>query len=158
MMMTLRKVSCLLLWAALAIFMACGEKQTTDDPNLADARQTVQQGYEHLLAGNYEAFLAAKAYADSLPNDYREQMLTNYKQFISNQQKVHGGITSMSVNRAMYAKPNVGISPTDTLNKEMIEEAKKDGKDPKTASQTPFDFIANGDTALVRRVRNEREK
>ncbi|MBQ7156779.1 MAG: AAA family ATPase [Bacteroidaceae bacterium] len=46
---------------------------------------------------------------------------------------------------------------TDTLNKEMIEEAKKDGKDPKTASQTPFDFIANGDTALVRRVRNERE-
>lgn len=119
MMMTLRKVSCLLLWTALAIFMACGEKQTTDDPNLADARQTVQQGYEHLLAGNYEAFLASKAYADSLPNDYREQMLTNYKQFINNQQKVHGGITSMSVNRAMYAKSNAGIPPTDTLNKEI---------------------------------------
>jgi exodeoxyribonuclease-5 len=39
----------------------------------------------------------------------------------------------------------------------MIEEAKKDGKDIKDAPQTPFDFIANGDTVLVKRVRNERE-
>jgi exodeoxyribonuclease-5 len=46
---------------------------------------------------------------------------------------------------------------TDKFNGEMIEEAKKDGKDIKDAPQTPFDFIANGDTVLVKRVRNERE-
>ncbi|MBO4663613.1 MAG: AAA family ATPase [Bacteroidaceae bacterium] len=46
---------------------------------------------------------------------------------------------------------------TDTLNQEMIEEARKDGIDIKNAPQTPFDFIANGDTVLVKRVRNERE-
>lgn len=46
---------------------------------------------------------------------------------------------------------------TESYNNEMIEEAKKDGIDIKNAQQTPFDFIANGDTALVKRVRNERE-
>ena len=46
---------------------------------------------------------------------------------------------------------------TEKLNTEMIEEAKKDGIDIKNAPQTPFDFIANGDTVLVKRVRNERE-
>jgi len=46
---------------------------------------------------------------------------------------------------------------TELFNTEMIEEAKKDGIDIKSAPQTPFDFIANGDVALVKRVRNERE-
>lgn len=46
---------------------------------------------------------------------------------------------------------------TEVFNTEMIEDARKEGKDIKLAPQTPFDFIANGDTCLVKRVRNERE-
>lgn len=45
---------------------------------------------------------------------------------------------------------------TETINKEYIENAKKEGKEITDAEVTPFDFIANGDTAIVRRIRNER--
>ena len=118
-MMRMRKVTSLLLCTAMALFIACGEKQTAEDPNLANASKSVKEGYEHLLAGQYEAFLDTKADADSLPEDYREQILTNYKQFLHSQQKVHGGITSMSISRAAYAEPREGASPADTLDKEI---------------------------------------
>ena len=45
---------------------------------------------------------------------------------------------------------------TEKLNLEYIENAKKEGKEIKDAETTPFDFIANGDLAIVRRIRNER--
>ncbi|MCH5174706.1 MAG: AAA family ATPase [Prevotellaceae bacterium] len=45
---------------------------------------------------------------------------------------------------------------TEKINKEYIDNAKKEGKEIKDADITPFDFIANGDTATVRRIRNER--
>lgn len=46
---------------------------------------------------------------------------------------------------------------TDKYNAETREDAKENGIDKKDVTLTPFDFIANGDTAVVRRVRNERE-
>lgn len=46
---------------------------------------------------------------------------------------------------------------TEQLNNEIVAMAKQEGKDIKDADLVPFDFIANGDTAIVRRVRNERE-
>ena len=45
---------------------------------------------------------------------------------------------------------------TVKLNAEFMAEALKEGKSPEQAECTPFDFIANGDTAVVRRLRNER--
>ena len=45
---------------------------------------------------------------------------------------------------------------TEKINKEYIENAKREGKEVKDAEVTPFDFIANGDVATVRRIRNER--
>ena len=48
--------------------------------------------YTHLASGEYEQFLEGKAGADSLPDDYREQLLTGYKQFMAQQQRAHQGI------------------------------------------------------------------
>lgn len=45
---------------------------------------------------------------------------------------------------------------TERLNKEYVDNALKDGKEMKDAENTPFDFIANGDLAIVRRIHNER--
>ncbi len=45
---------------------------------------------------------------------------------------------------------------TEKLNAEFMTEALKEGKNQEQAECTPFDFIANGDTAVVRRLRNER--
>ena len=45
---------------------------------------------------------------------------------------------------------------TEKLALELIANAKTEGKTPEEAETVPFDFIANGDTAIIRRVRNER--
>lgn len=46
---------------------------------------------------------------------------------------------------------------TEKIEKENIENAKAEGKKPEEAEAVPFDFIANGDTCVVRRVRHERQ-
>ena len=51
--------------------------------------------YRHLTAGEYEKFLQGKAGADSLADDYREQLLVGYKQFMAGQQAAHGGIRNI---------------------------------------------------------------
>ena len=45
---------------------------------------------------------------------------------------------------------------TEKLALELIANAKAEGKTAEEAETVPFDFIANGDTAIVRRIRNER--
>ncbi len=45
----------------------------------------------------------------------------------------------------------------EKLALELIANAKAEGKKVEEAETVPFDFIANGDTAIVRRVRNERQ-
>ena len=57
--------------------------------------------YRHLTAGEYEQFLQGKAGADSLPEDYREQLLTGYKQFMAQQQKSHQGIGAIETTNAL---------------------------------------------------------
>ena len=56
--------------------------------------------YRHLTAGEYEQFLQGKAGADSLPESYREQLLTGYKQFMAQQQTAHQGIRSVQSTNA----------------------------------------------------------
>ena len=55
----------------------------------------------------------------------------------------------------MVAKNNYYWS--EKLALELLANAKAEGKTPEEAATVPFDFIANGDTAIVRRVRNERQ-
>ena len=45
---------------------------------------------------------------------------------------------------------------TEKLALELIAKAKAEGKAVEEAEVVPFDFIANGDTAIVRRIHNER--
>ena len=56
--------------------------------------------YTHLAAGEYEHFLEGKAGADSLPADYREQLLVGCKQFLVQQKERHQGIVAVSAPRA----------------------------------------------------------
>lgn len=55
----------------------------------------------------------------------------------------------------MVAKNNYYWS--ERLALEYVANAQAEGKPVEQAETVPFDFIANGDTALVRRVRNQRE-
>ena len=56
--------------------------------------------YGHLARGEYRQFFEGRVGADSLPADYREQLLAGYEQFAAQQQRAHQGIHRVSVSNA----------------------------------------------------------
>lgn len=56
--------------------------------------------YRHLMKGEYEQFMKGKDGLDRMPEDYREQMLAAYKQYMAQQQEVHRGILDVRVSNA----------------------------------------------------------
>jgi len=102
-MKTLRPYLLLLLLTTV-LLSGCSEK--TPEQQAID---TVIQSYEALQRGDYETFLQGRAGMDSIPADYREQLLTAYKQFAHQQCEAHGGINDFAVSR----------TETDTLNSVM---------------------------------------
>ncbi len=86
-----------LLWAivALIIVMACSGATPEEMASLA-----AKGYYDHLIHGEYEQFLEGKNGADSLPDDYREQLLTSYRQFMAQQEHAHHGIREVRISRA----------------------------------------------------------
>ena len=75
------------------LFLACCSAPTSEQ----QAALAAEGFYRHLVAGEYEQFLEGKAGADSLPEAYREQLLTGYQQFMDKQQRAHGGITDVRI-------------------------------------------------------------
>lgn len=55
--------------------------------------------YQHLISGEYDQFIDGRLAADSLPADYRSQLIEGYKQYIA-QQQARQGITEVRVSRA----------------------------------------------------------
>ena len=82
--------------------------------------------YEHLLHGEYDGFLEGKCGADSLPDDYREQLLTAYKQFMYQQEQVHHGIREVRIANAKtdtiqnYTNVFLVLCFGDSTNEEVV--------------------------------------
>lgn len=71
-------------------------------PSAEDAvMQQAQHYYQSLLKGEYDAFLSGIDGADSLPADYREQLMANTCQFVDVQQQQRGGMVSVEAIRAV---------------------------------------------------------
>ena len=56
--------------------------------------------YQHLIEGDFEHFLEGRMMADSLPADYRSQLIDGYSQFLDQQVQARGGIKEVRVSRA----------------------------------------------------------
>ena len=56
--------------------------------------------YDRLIAGDYEAFLNGKADTDSLPADYRAQLLKAYELYKQELDQTHGGIAEVTISNA----------------------------------------------------------
>ena len=56
--------------------------------------------YTHLVQGEYEQFVEGRFMVDSLPDDYRSQLIEGYKQFVAQQLEARKGIQEVSVSRA----------------------------------------------------------
>ena len=101
--------------------IACG------NPSPEELASIAAKGYYmHLVNGEYEAFLEGKAGADSLPDDYREQLLTSYRQFMAQQNREHHGILDIRVSNATtdtalnYTNVFLVLCFGDSVNEEIV--------------------------------------
>ena len=80
----------------LCLWVSCGNRPAPEEL----AGKAAKDYYDRLVAGDYEAFLCGRAGADSLPADYRRQLLKAYEHYIRKQEKLHGGIVEVTFSNA----------------------------------------------------------
>lgn len=79
------------------LFLSSCKPLSEADKIKEEAKNMVEKGYEALLDGRYDQFLALQNGSEELPADYREQLIASYKQSMALQQEEHRGITSFHV-------------------------------------------------------------
>lgn len=109
----------------LLAFVACS-KPSPEEVARQAASQSAEKSYNALLSARYEQFLSGRADADSIPEEYRQQLLASYKQFMVQQQQEHGGIRSLSVTSARIDSTQnliqvfLLLNYADSLNEEIV--------------------------------------
>jgi hypothetical protein len=91
----MRKLVYLVLLVFLAQWAACSSPTKEELASLA-----AKGYYQHLIEGDYDHFLEGRVMADSLPDDYRSQLIDGYSQFLAQQVKARGGINEVRISRA----------------------------------------------------------
>lgn len=82
--------------------------------------------YEHLMKGEYANFLEGKYDSENLPDNYKEQLLTAYKQFMALQEKEHRGIKEVRISNAKtdtvqkYTNVFLVLCYGDSTNEEVV--------------------------------------
>ena len=91
----MKKLAFLVLLACLVLGAACSSPSKEELASLA-----AKGYYQHLIEGDYNHFLEGRELADSLPDDYRSQLIDGYSQFLAQQVKARGGINEVRISRA----------------------------------------------------------
>ena len=91
----MRKLVYLVLLVFLAQWVACSSPTREELASLA-----AKGYYQHLIEGDFDHFLEGRVMADSLPDDYRSQLIDGYSQFLAQQVKARGGINEVRISRA----------------------------------------------------------
>ncbi|MBR0272630.1 MAG: DUF4878 domain-containing protein [Bacteroidaceae bacterium] len=60
------------------------------------ARRAAEKSYEYLQKGKYEKFVGEIAYADSMSDDYRAQMVDLVHEYAATLQQHHGAFTGIT--------------------------------------------------------------
>ena len=92
----MRKLVYFVLLVFLAQWAACSSNPTKEEL----ASLAAKGYYQHLVEGDFEHFLEGRVMADSLPDDYRSQLIDGYSQFLAQQVKARGGINEVRISRA----------------------------------------------------------
>lgn len=98
--MTVRKISHCLLLGIILMVASCGKSEKTDDGMIA--AHAAKLYYENLIRGKGDQFLDGTDMPDTIPDDYRRQLLKNFEQFCVRQKEEHKGIDSVSINHAEF--------------------------------------------------------
>ena len=118
----MRKLAFLAVLACLAwLGAACSSPSREELASLA-----AKGYYQHLIDGDYEHFVEGRVFADSLPEDYRSQLIDSYSQFLAQQQAARGGIKEVSIARAYtdstqhYTSVLLTLSYADSTSEEVV--------------------------------------
>lgn len=91
----MRKLVYLVLLVSLAQWAACSSPTREELASLA-----AKGYYQHLIESDFDHFLEGRVMTDSLPDDYRSQLIDGYSQFLAQQVKARGGINEVRISRA----------------------------------------------------------
>ena len=90
----MRRLIYVVMLLATVIVVGCGRKAGNDK----NAAAMFAKGYyERLIEGNYEGYVDALNYPDSVPPSYRSQLVLNAKLFAEKQKKLHGGWVAVEI-------------------------------------------------------------
>ena len=87
----------------LGILCACSKKEIKPEEM---ALQMARVYYDQLLSGDYASFVDGMNINDTVVPAYREQLITNMKMYIGQQEKEHQGIKQVIPLRAMRDTAN----------------------------------------------------
>ena len=90
----MRRLIYALMFVAFVAVAACSKK-TGGDNNAA--AYFAKGYYERLIEGNYEGYVDALNYPDSIPPTYRSQLVLNAKLFTEKQKSIHGGWVGVEI-------------------------------------------------------------
>jgi thioredoxin-related protein len=120
----------IVLFASVIFFSACSEKHEDDKAAMA-----AKNYYSMLIEGKYAEFIDATVNTGNLPRSYKEQLVTNIKQFASVQKEERGGIKDVKVVSSTYNKKKTAadvllvLCYKDSASEEVVVPmVEKDGK------------------------------
>jgi len=81
------KMTLFAIFAVTMMTLSCSSDLTRDQRRV---RRAAERCYSYLQKGKYEKFVGEIAYADSMSEDYRAQMVDLVKEFAASQEAQHG--------------------------------------------------------------------
>ena len=75
--------------------MGCGELSPEEQASLA-----AKGYYEHLMAGEYDAYMQGVSGTADMPDDYVEQLRWSAKQYVARLKQLHQGVEAVEVSNA----------------------------------------------------------
>ena len=90
----MRRLIYALMFVAVVAIVACSKKTGGDTKAAA---YFAKGYYERLIEGNYEGYVDALNYPDSIPSSYRSQLVLNAKLFTEKQKSIHGGWVGVEI-------------------------------------------------------------
>lgn len=84
-------IFCTLLCLATAFTVSCSSDKNSSE-KVANA---AKQYYDRLLEGKYDAFVDGSMGNKDIPDDYRQQLIVNARQFLEEMKEKRNGLTSV---------------------------------------------------------------
>ena len=106
---------------SIALLAGCGDAKP--DTAASDAAKAY---YDKLLGGDYDGYVDGMYFSDSIPANYRAQLVANAKMFVAEQAMAHGGIDTVIVlhqqrdSAAVTAEVFMLVAFCDSVREEIV--------------------------------------